>query len=368
VDIEVLIEKWFNKKISLERIEKHCQQLRIKRRRILENIDLENIRVSCVQRQIHPVNSIERYIDLLCGFVGQAAKNNSYLIIFPEYNFFDLFGLIPGFCCLNQILNKRAIKAKDREKYREKEIGEDREEKSDLKENNHFLTTVFKGVAKPIEAGIKRIVSLLAKEYGIYIYSGSYILKEKEEIYNAGSLFDPEGNLIGTQKKMHLTDFEVKIGIRRASKMEVYSLPFGKVVCPICMDATYFETFRIAREIGADMVILPIANLEEYNLWKALRGIWPRVQESYLYGLKSSLNGWIAGMHFTGKAGIFAPLLMTEGKDGILSLSPSYEGNHLITADVNLKKLYEAREKAEYQEDKNAEFEKKYIEKTYGIN
>jgi len=360
VDIETLIEKWFNKKISLGRIEKYCQQLRIERRRLSEDIDPENIRVSCVQRQIHPVNSIERYIDLFCGFVDQAAKNNSHLIIFPEYNFFDLFGLIPGFHCFNQILNKRAVKVKNREEKREKE--------SNLKGNNNFLTTIFKGVAKPMEAGIKRIVSLLAKEYGIYIYTGSYILKEKDEIYNAGSLFGPEGNLIGTQKKMHLTDFEVKIGIKRASKMEVYSLPFGKVVCPICMDATYFETFRIAREIGADMVILPIANLEEYNLWKALRGIWPRVQESYLYGLKSSLNGWIAGMHFSGKAGMFAPLLMTEGKDGILSLSPSCEGNHLITADVNPKKLYEAREKAEYQEDKNAEFEKKYIEKTYGIN
>ncbi|MEA2087861.1 MAG: nitrilase-related carbon-nitrogen hydrolase, partial [Candidatus Caldatribacteriota bacterium] len=283
-------------------------------------------------------------------------------VIFPEYNFFDLFGLIPGFHFLNQILNKRAIKAKDRAKEK------DREEESDLKGDNHFLTTVFKGVAKPVEAGIKRIFSLLAKEYGIYIYSGSYILKEKEEIYNAGSLFGPEGNLIGTQKKIHLTDFEVKIGIKRASKMEVYSLPFGKVVCPICMDATYFETFRIAREIGADMVILPIANLEEYNLWKALRGIWPRVQESYLYGLKSSLNGWIAGMHFTGKAGIFAPLLMTEKKDGILSLSPSHGGNHLITANINLKKLYKAREKAEYQEDKNIEFEEKYIERTYNVN
>jgi predicted amidohydrolase len=268
------------------------------------------------------------------------------------------------FRCLNQILNKRAVKAKEREKDKEK----DREEESHLKGNNHFLTTIFKGVAIPTEVGINRIFSLLAKEYGIYIYSGSYLLKEKEEIYNAGSLFGPEGNLIGTQKKIHLTDFEVKIGIKRASKMEVYSLPFGKVVCPICMDATYFETFRIAREIGADMVILPIANLEEYSIWKALRGIWPRVQESYLYGLKSSLNGWIAGMHFTGKAGIFAPLLMTEGKDGILSLSPSCEGNHLITAKINIKKLYEEREKAEYQEDKNAEFEKKYIERTYGIN
>ena len=297
---------------------------------------------------------------MLCGFVGQAVKDNSQLIIFPEYNFFDLFGLIPGFSFLNKILNKKAIKNKDEEK--------DREEGPHLKGNNQFLTTIFKGVAKPIEEGIKRIVSLLAKEYGIYIYTGSYILKEKDEIYNAGSLFGPEGNLIGTQKKMHLTDFEVKIGIKRGNKMEVYSLPFGKVVCPICMDATYFETFRIAREIGADMVILPIANLEEYDLWKALRGIWPRVQESYLYGLKSSLNGWIAGMHFIGKAGIFAPLLMTEGKDGVLSLSPSYEGNHLITANINIKRLYEAREKAEYQEDKNIEFEEKYIEKTYSVN
>jgi len=360
VNIEALIEKWFNKKISLERIEKYCKQLRIKKRKVSEDINLENIRVSCVQRQIHPVKSIEEYMDMLCGFIGQAAKNNSHLIIFPEYIFFDLFGLIPGFHCLNQILNKKAIKVKDEEK--------DREEESHLKRNNHFLTTVFKGVAKPIEAGIKRIVSLLAKEYGIYIYSGSYILKEKDEIYNAGSLFGPEGNLIGTQKKMHLTDFEVKLGIKRASKMEVYSLPFGKVVCPICMDATYFETFRIAREIGADMVILPIANLEEYSVWKALRGIWPRVQESYLYGLKSSLNGWIAGMHFTGKAGIFAPLLMTEKKDGVLFLSPSYEGNHLITANINIKRLYQAREKAEYQEDKNTEFEEKYIGKTYSVN
>ena len=353
VNIEVLIEKWFNKKISLERIEKYCQQLRIERRRPSEDVNPEDIRVSCIQRQIHPVNSIEKYIDMLCGFIGQAVKEGSHLVIFPEYNFFDLFGLIPGFSFLNQILNKKTMKVKDRKK------------ESHLKGNNHFLATIFKGVAKPVEAGIKKIISLLAKEYGIYVYTGSYILKEKEAIYNAGSLFGPDGNLIGTQKKIHLTDFEVKLGIKRGNKMEVYSLPFGKVVCPICMDATYFETFRIAREIGADMVILPIANLEEYSTWKALRGIWPRVQESYLYGLKSSLNGWVAGMHFTGKAGIFAPLSMTEKNDGVLSLSPSYEGNQLIAANINLKKLYEAREKAEYQEDKNVEFEKKYIERTY---
>jgi len=92
VNIEVLIEKWFNKKISLERIEKYCQQLKIEKRGLLEDLTSENIRISCVQRQVHPVNSIERYIDILCGFVEQAAREDSRLIVFPEYNFFDLLG------------------------------------------------------------------------------------------------------------------------------------------------------------------------------------------------------------------------------------------------------------------------------------
>ena len=354
--MEKLIKKWFERKISLDKIDRYCSKLKVKKRKFSEDINPENICVSCVQRRIQPVSCVEKYIDMFCGFLEQAVKDGSYLIVFPEYNFFDLFGVIPAYDFLNQILNKRGLKIKKKEK------------KSFSKRDNHFLKTVFKGVAKPIEVGMKRINSLLAQKYGIYIYSGTYILKEKKEIYNAGSLFAPDGHLIGTQKKLHLTDFEVDLGIKRGFKMEAYSLPFGKVVCPVCMDATYFETFRIAREMGVDIVILPIANLEEYNKWKALRGIWPRVQESYLYGLKSSLNGWIAGMHFTGQAGIFAPLSITEKRDGVLSTSSFYEGNYLVTANINIKKLHKAREKAAYHEDQNIEFEKNYIKKTYNIN
>jgi hypothetical protein len=100
-------------------------------------------------------------------------------------------------------------------------------------------------------------------------------------------------------------------------------------------------------------------------MWKALRGIWPRVQESYVYGLKASLNGWVAGMHFTGKAGIFAPLSITPNKDGVVALSPHHEGNFLITGGINIKRLYEARNRAEYHGDKNPEFERGYLEKAY---
>ncbi|MGB9809282.1 MAG: nitrilase-related carbon-nitrogen hydrolase, partial [Caldanaerobacter sp.] len=171
--------------------------------------------------------------------------------------------------------------------------------------------------------------------------------------------------ILGRQKKIHLTDFEEKIGFERGDELKVFSLDIGKVACPVCMDATYFETFRIAYEMGTDIVLLPIANNEEYNFWRALRGIWPRVQESYVYGAKASLNGWIGGIHFTGRAGIFAPIDITENEDGVLAVSPHYEGDFLVTADLDIAKLHDAREKAEYFGDRNDVFERDYYEKVY---
>ena len=65
VKMEFLIEKWFNRKISLDRIEKYFKQLQIKKRKLSKDINPEDIRVSCVERQIYPVNSLEKYIDML---------------------------------------------------------------------------------------------------------------------------------------------------------------------------------------------------------------------------------------------------------------------------------------------------------------
>lgn len=351
--IEAILEKWFARKISLKKIEEFCSKLEFDECSSSGNTGSDTIRTSCVQRQIRTVRSIEQYINILYGFVRQAACGKSQLIVFPEYNFFDLFGLFPGFGPLNRYLNRKAANQRSNRKETESEG------------NNTLLSAVLRGVAVPVEKGIKKIASILAKQSGLYIYTGSYMLKEDGVLYNAGSLFGPDGKCIGTQKKIHLTDFESHLGMGRDTKIEVYSLPAGKVSFPVCMDATYFETFHIAREKGADIVIIPIANMGEYNPWSSLRGIWPRVQESYVYGLKSSLNGWIAGMHFTGKAGIFAPLSMTPNTDGVLALSPHHEDDHLVTAEINIKKLHEERERAEYHGDSNPEFERGYVEKVY---
>ena len=345
------IEGWLNKKLNSKRIMKHMEG--IKPQKVPRDIDKDDIIVSCVQRSIKPVGKIEDYINMAESFVSQAAKEGSDMIVFPEYNFFDLLGILPGIRIINTYMNSKPVKTENSGK----------EDSSD--NSSGLLKEIFLSIAKPIQNAIELIMCDLAKKHGIYIYTGSYFIREENNIYNGGAMISRRGDIIGIQKKLHLTDFEEGLGIKRGNSFNVFELDIGKVVCPICMDATYFETFSIARSLGCDIVILPIANNEEYRLFRALRGIWPRVQESFVYGIKSSLNGWFCGLHFTGKAGIFAPLELTEKKDGIISISKEYEGDILITGKINVLDLHKARENNEYFGDINPDFEKDYFIKTY---
>lgn len=349
-----ILETLFEHKMRLNKIKRSLKRINKNKVRGIDNYNKNIIRASCVQRQIKMVSSIDEYIDIIHRFVRKASLERSDIVIFPEYNFFDLFGLIPGFKILNQYFDNKTLNHKGLVN-----------KKSNRTNNMNFLIKLFETISIPSQSAIEEIMVNLAKAYNIYIYTGTYLIKEGEKLYNGGALISSEGKIIGRQKKVHLTDFEDAIKIERGSVITNYQTDLGNISCPVCMDATYFETFEIVKEAGADIVILPIANMEEYNMWRALRGIWPRVQESHVFGLKASLNGWIGGMHFTGKAGIFAPIDMTTKKDGIISISPEPEGDFLVTGDIDISKLQKERETAEYFGDRNIDFEKNYFDMTY---
>ena len=344
------IELWFKRKLNENRIVKHIDLAKGPKKSEISTPGCDAL-VSCVQRSISLVGSVEEYIDMLEGFVSIAAGRGSIIIAFPEYNFFDLLGLFPGFKLINAFLNTKKAGASDR---------------GGTGGSSGLMHSFFYAVSKPIQEAVELIMCLLAKKYGIYIYTGSYFIREGNGLYNGGSLISGSGKMIGTQRKLHLTDFEELLGIKRGNSFEAYSLDIGRVCCPVCMDATYYETFKIARNLGCDIVILPIANNEEYNLYRAMRGIWPRVQESCVYGIKPSLSGWLFGLHFTGKAGIFAPIDLTDKRNGVISIAKNHEGDEVVTGCINLEDIYQLREEAEYSGDINPVFEKDYYEKTYG--
>ncbi|MFZ5352280.1 MAG: nitrilase-related carbon-nitrogen hydrolase [Bacillota bacterium] len=307
-------------------------------------------RVACVQRMIKPVRSIDGYIDMVDCFARKAYESGCDLLVFPEYNFFDLLGLIPCFSLIDRLLSRPSKEKAAMVKADDEGAG---------------LYPVFLSIAVPVQNAIESIMCSIARVYGIYIYTGTYPVKKGNALYNSGSLVSREGEILGRQHKIHLTEHEDRIGFGRTDVLNSFDTDFGKIAIPVCMDATYFEIFKKAYDSGCDIVVLPIANSEEYNVYRAIRGIWSRVQENYVFGLKSALTGSVAGIHFTGKAGVFAPMEMTERKNGIVAVSKHWEGNELVIADLDIASLVKLRQEAEYFGDRNELFEREYNKRTY---
>lgn len=337
------LSKWMQYRLSEARIERLL-------RRTMQPLQAPppvpgKLRVSCVQRELKPAAGLEEYLARLDCFVSQAAAAGSQLVVFPEYNFLDLLGLVPGFGLAERFVSGGSSGAA--------ETGD-----------SSLVLEIFRSMAPAVSAAFYTVGSLLAGNYKLYLYTGSFVtVDESGCVFNTGVLFAPDGTVVGEQRKLHLTPIESAMGMGRGSCLQVYELSIGRIAFPVCMDATYFETFQLAVEQGAQVVIIPIANPEEYSMWRALRGIWGRVQEAYVYGVKASLNGTLVGMRYTGKAGVFAPLELTPQGDGVLALAAHHEGSELVTAELDLAALADARAKAPYWGDRNPSFEQEYVKR-----
>ena len=305
----------------------------------LKNINRCDIKIAAVEEKIKILRSFDEYIDRMYEFINDAVILGAQLVAFPEENGMLLLGMTPFVDKLIDGSNKG-----------------DNKIDIDLKQLAVKLTPFIK-------SGFETVFSNLSKKFGIYIMAGSVMIYDKGKIYNRAYLFGPNGNIEATQDKLHLMKIEKSLGLSEGCDITVVKTKIGSIAFPVCMDATYFETFKIAKNKGAEIVIIPIANIEEYNGYLTLRGIWPRVQESNVYGLKSALTGSIGNFKFTGKAGIYAPFGITGDKSGIVSEAKSYSDDEIVFSSINLEKLIEYVNP--YNDDKNPQMYKKYYPMIY---
>jgi len=108
--------------------------------------------------------------------------------------------------------------------------------------------------------------------------------------------------------KLFLTPEERSLGLSEGCELPVVRTPLGNIALAVCMDATYFETFRAAKRLGADYIILPVADMARYDEHLARRGAESRVTETGLPAVVPALvsdSGF--PVLFTGKAGIYFP-------------------------------------------------------------
>jgi predicted amidohydrolase len=286
---------------------------------------VSKVRVAAVQMRLELTRDAKAYAEKIYGLTKEAVDQGAELVVFPEGSGAPLLGLVPG---VEKLASKGLAAAA-----------------VETAGTDVLVAELFRVISPAVKRIYETTFSTLARDFQVYIITGSAFLEDDDgKMRIIGYLFGPAGELIARQRKLHLVPMEAAWGFEPGSDLEVLDTPLGRLAFPICMDATYFETFRIARQRGVDIVAVPSANNEEFLFWRVMRGIWPRVQESQVLGVSAAAVGNILGMPFTGMSGLLAPLEMTSSGDGWLARASSSEDEEVVVGDLDLDALRRFRD------------------------
>lgn len=277
------------------------------------------LRAAAVQMRLVLHRSAEAYAEHVFRLARQAARAGAELVCFPEDAATHLLGLLPG---VDRLLGSGSLE----EAVRRAGAGR--------------VADIFRFVGPAAERVYDHTFSQTARRLGIWIAAGSANLPDATgAVKNQARLYGPDGRLVATQDKCHLLPMEAGWGLEPGDTLA--AVPAGRAVLglPVCMDASYFETFRILTALGAEVIVLPTANPEPFHFWEALRGAWGRVQESPAYAVNACLVGEVLGLVIQGHSAIYAPLALTPNLDGVLVRAATATEEEIVVADLDLDAL-----------------------------
>lgn len=316
----------------------------IRRSPNLHRLDPGRVRVAAVQLELETFRRPEDFARWVAGPLGEAVAEGAQLVAFPEDVGLALLGLLPGFDQLASASSPETALA---------DFGD------------VSVPDIFRLLGPAVGRIYHTTFSALARAHGVFVHGGSVMLPRGRNLYNFGFLYGPDGRLVGRHAKTHLLPLEAEWGICPGDALEVYDTVLGRIGIPVCMDATYFETFRLLALEGAEMVVVPIANPEPYNEWYARRGTWARVQETPVYGIVPALVGRLLGIELTGRAAVYAPLALTSGGDGVLAQARTWSRAEVVVADLDLVRLREYRQRTGFPGYLRPDLYERYLEPAY---
>ena len=134
--------------------------------------------------------------------------------------------------------------------------------------------------AERIDGPIVSALGALAAQHSIWLHGGSICeLDDDGQNYNTSVLFDPEGRLVVTYRKIHLFGFEggETTVMSSGDELVVVDTPLGPTGLATCYDLRFPEFFRALTEGGATAVLLssgwPTPRLEHWDVLTRARAI-----------------------------------------------------------------------------------------------
>ncbi|KAF8061036.1 carbon-nitrogen hydrolase [Lyophyllum atratum] len=200
-------------------------------------------------------------------------------------------------------------------------------------------------MAQSPSASVK-MLSDAAKEAGAWLIGGSIPEQDisSDRIYNTCTVYNPNGELVATHRKVHLFDIDIpgKIKFKESetltggTTMNFFDTEFARIGLGICYDIRFPELAMISARKGCHLLVYPGAfNLTTGPLhWELLqRG--RAVDNQVFVSMCSPARDLTAGYHAWGHSMVVDPM----GK----VLVEAGEGEGIIYTDIDPQRMSDAR-------------------------
>ncbi|MCB9743175.1 MAG: carbon-nitrogen hydrolase family protein [Alphaproteobacteria bacterium] len=125
-------------------------------------------------------------------------------------------------------------------------------------------------LAEPVDGPVHARFAALARELGVWLLLGSGAERaedEAERCHNTSILFDPEGRMVASYRKLHLFDVDIPGGVRfresatcaPGDEVVVADTELGRLGLSICYDLRFPELYRRMADQGARLLAVPSA-------------------------------------------------------------------------------------------------------------
>ena len=200
-------------------------------------------------------------------------------------------------------------------------------------------------------------LSVIARTYSAWVIGGSIITKQDGKFYNTCPVFNREGELVAAYSKNHLFSYygsdEGKY-VEKGNSPVMVNIEGVKVGLTICYDIRFPEIYRAYRKAGADLLINCAAwGLKKPIPWECMTR--SRAVENQAYFVALTQSGYIED----GEWNIGHSRIIDYKGETISEIKDQKEG--AMTAVIDLKPMYDFREKCRCIDDIRDNYEVKIL-------
>jgi deaminated glutathione amidase len=134
--------------------------------------------------------------------------------------------------------------------------------------------------AQPIPGPTTRRLAEIARTHRMWVHGGSVLELDGDRVFNTSLLFDRDGALVATYRKIHLFDADPPGAVpsresylfASGDEVVVAETEFGRAGMSICYDVRFPELYRALAVRGATLVFVPAAFRAETGIahWDVL--------------------------------------------------------------------------------------------------